>query len=138
MRHAVLGALRIAIVVTLLGVPAAATAQSHQAWAVNCTREQYKPARIILSCGDAGIGLSKLAWSRWGRATATASGRYYENLCKPTCAAGHVVSAPVEVTLSTPKACPGHAHPAFRRATFTFPSGSPPSAFHRFTFRCPF
>ena len=131
-------ALRIAIVVALLGVPAVASAGSHQVWAINCTREQYEPARIILSCGDAGIGLSKLTWSRWGRGTATATGTYYENTCTPTCSAGHVVSRPVEVTLSKPKPCPGHAHPAFRRAAFTFPSGAPPSAFHRFTFRCPF
>ena len=130
--------MRIAIVVTLLGVPAVASAGSHQVWAINCTREQNEPARIILSCGDAGIGLSKLTWSRWGRATATATGTYYENTCTPTCSAGQTVSRPVEVTLSKPKACPGHAHPAFRHATFTFPSGTPPSAFHRFTFRCPF
>jgi len=131
-------ALRIAIVVTLLGVPAVATAGGHQVWAINCTREQYKPARIILSCGDAGIGLGKLKWSRWGHATATATGSYYENTCTPTCAAGHFVSRPVEVTLSKPKACPGRVHPAFRRATLTFPSGAPPSAYHRFTFRCLF
>ena len=137
-RVAVRHALRIAIVVTLLGVPAVASAGSHQVWAINCTREQYEPARIILSCGDAGIGLSKLTWSRWGRATSTGTGTYYENTCTPTCSAGHVVARPVEVTLSKPKACPGHTHPAFRRATFTFPSGAPPAAFHRFTFHCPF
>jgi hypothetical protein len=57
---------------------------------------------------------------------------------KPTCSAGAVISRPVTVTLSRPKACPGRIHPAFGRATFTFPSGTPPYAYHRFTFRCPF
>ncbi len=131
-------ALRIAIAVTLLGVPAIAAAGSHQVWAINCTREQYKPDKIILSCADAGIWLGKLRWSRWTRTSAVATGSYNEIVCKPTCSAGHLVSRPVKLTLTQPRACPGREHPAFRRATFAFPSGTPPSAFHRFTFRCPF
>jgi hypothetical protein len=131
-------ALRTAIVVTLLAVPAIAVAGSHQVWAINCTREQYKPARIILSCADAGIRLGKLRWSHWGRTSAVANGTYEKNVCKPTCSAGHLVTRPVKVTLTQPRACPGHAHPAFRRATFAFSSGASPSAFHRFRFGCPF
>jgi hypothetical protein len=131
-------ALKIAVVVALMVVPAAATGAGNQTWAINCTREQYKPARIILSCGDAGIWLGKLEWSRWTGKTAVATGAYNENTCTPTCSAGHNVSGPVSVTLSQPRVCPGHAHPAFRRATFTFPSGAPPHAYHRFTFSCPY
>jgi hypothetical protein len=130
--------LNIAIAVVLLALPAAAMATSHGVRAINCGREQYKPARIILSCGDAGIWLGKLDWSSWHRTMAVATGNYNENTCTPTCSAGHAVSRPVTVTLSRPKTCPGHIHPAFGRATFTFASGRPPYAYHRFTFRCPF
>jgi hypothetical protein len=131
-------ALRIAIVVTLLAVPAIATAGSHRVWAITCTREQYKPTTIVLSCADAGIRVAKLRWSHWSRTSALATGSYMENVCRPTCSAGHVVSRPVRVTLTQPRTCPGHAHPAFRRATFAFPSGPPPSAFRRFAFDCPY
>jgi hypothetical protein len=132
--------LKIAIAVALLAVvPAIAIAAgTNQVWAINCGREQYKPAKIVLSCGDAGIWLGKLTWSSWNRSTAVATGSYNENTCTPTCSAGHTVSRPVDVKLSRPKACPGRAHPAFRAAAFTFPSGSPPNAYHRFTFACPY
>ena len=132
-------ALPIAIAATVLAVPAVAPAAgANQVRAVNCGREQYKPTRIILSCGDAGIRLTKLEWSSWNRSRAVATGRYAENTCRPTCSAGHTVSRPVKVTLSKPRRCPGRAHPAFRQATFAFRDGSPPHAYHRFTFSCPF
>jgi hypothetical protein len=136
MRHSV----KLVVVVALLAVPSIAVAagSANQTWAINCTREQYKPARIIVSCGDAGIWLGKLKWTRWNGHTAQANGVYNENTCTPTCAAGHNVSRPVRVTLSQPRTCPGHAHPAFKRATFAFPSGAPPAAYHRFTFSCPY
>ncbi len=131
--------LKLAVVVAILAVPsiAAAAGTGNQTWAITCLREHYKPARIILACGDAGIWLGQLKWSRWTETTAKASGAYNENTCTPTCVAGHIVSRPVEVTLSKPRTCPGRAHPAFGLATFTFPSGAPPHAYRRFTFRCP-
>ena len=132
------GALRIAIVITSLAVPSIAIAAgANQIRAINCGREQYKPSRIILSCADAGIWLGRLRWSSWNRTRAVASGDFSENTCTPTCSAGHAVTRPVTVTLSAPQTCPGRAHPAFRRATFTFPSGAPPYAPRRYWFDCP-
>jgi hypothetical protein len=131
-------ALKITIAVALLAVPATALAASHGVRAIGCVRELYKPTRIILSCGDGGTWLGGLKWSRWHRTTAVATGNYDEIICTPTCSAGHIVSRPVTVTLSRPKACPGRMHPAFGLASFTFPSGTPPSAYHRFKFHCPF
>jgi hypothetical protein len=132
-------ALKIAVVVAVLAVPSLAFAAGPgtQARAITCLTEHYKPARIILACGDAGIWLGRLKWSRWTASTAKASGTYNENTCTPTCVAGHTVSRPVEVTLSKPKTCRGETHATFRHATFTFPSGPPPHAYRRFTFRCP-
>ena len=130
---------RVAIVVTLLAVPSIAIAAGgQQVRAINCGREQFKPTRIIVSCGDGGIWLGKLSWSRWDGNAAVGTGSYNENTCTPTCSAGRTVSKPVKVTLSKPKTCPGRAHPAFGQAAFSFPSGSPPHAYHRFTFSCPF
>lgn len=130
--------LRVAIVVMLLAVPSITSAAGgHQVRAINCGREQFKPTRIILSCGDGGIWLGKLSWSRWGSSTAVGTGSYNENTCTPTCSAGHTVSKPVRVTLSMPKMCPGQTNPAFGRATFSFANGTPRFAYHRFTFRCP-
>ena len=128
------------VVVAVLAIPSIAIAagSSNQTWAVNCSREQYKPARIVLSCGDAGIWLGQLKWSRWTATTATGSGAYNENTCTPTCSAGHTVSRPVNVTLSKVHTCPGRAHRAFGLATFTFPNGQPPQAYRHFKFSCPF
>jgi hypothetical protein len=132
-------ALRIAVVVTVLAVPAVALAAgTGRTYAINCTREQYKPATIILTCGDAGIWLGKLKWSHWSQTKAVGSGTFTWNDCKPTCSAGHNLSRPVKVTLAGPKRCPGRVHEAFGRATFTFPRGGPPFKFRRTTFVCPY
>ena len=131
---------KLAMVVTVvLTVPSIAlAASSNRTWAINCTREQYKPARIILTCGDAGIWLGRLNWSHWTRTTATATGTFNWNTCTPSCAAGHNVSRPVRVVLSKPKTCPGQAHRAFGHAAFTFPSGGPPFRYRQTTFSCPY
>jgi hypothetical protein len=131
-------ALKITIALALLAVPATALAASHQVRAIGCARELYKPTRITLSCGDGGIWLGGLTWSSWHRSRAVATGTYNEIICTPTCSAGSIVSRPVTVTLSRPKACPGRIHLGFGMATFTFPSGTPPSAYHHRKFRCPF
>jgi len=134
--------LRISIAAALLAVPsislaAGAAAASRSTYAINCDREQYRPGRITLSCADAGIWLAKLTWSSWGRDRAVGAGTYDENTCTPNCATGHVVGKPVRVILSKPKTCPGESRRGFTRATFSFPSGAPPSAYDRFTFVCP-
>ncbi len=120
-----------------LAVPSVATAGSAQTWAITCGREQYRPHRIILSCGDAGIWLGNLKWTSWSREQAHATGTYYENTCTPPCSAGHTVSWPVKLTLSVKGVCPGRAHPVFALARLAFPHGVPPLAYHRFQFRCP-
>jgi hypothetical protein len=132
------GAIRIAVVVTVLALPAVAVAAAGgQTRAINCNREQYKPAAIILTCGDAGIWLGKLKWTRWTATEARATGTYYENTCTPTCSAGHTVSRSVKVTLEARGACPGHVHPVFGLAHLTYPRGTPPHAYHWFSFDCP-
>jgi hypothetical protein len=134
-------ALKIAAVVAFLAVPSmavAATASgSGKPFAINCNNEQFKPKRIVLACGDGGTWLGKLKWSSWNGASAKATGNYSAINCTPDCAAGHVKSAPVKVTLSKPKTCAGQTNPAFKRATFTYPGTRPKGAPLKLTFRCP-
>ena len=74
---------------TVLAVPTVAlTAGSGRTYAINCTREQYRPARIILTCGDAGIWLGKLKWSHWSHDKAADSGTFTWNNWKPVCQPG--------------------------------------------------
>lgn len=132
-------ALRITVLVTFLALPALAVAAGGgHTYAINCTREQYKPTRIILTCGDAGIWLGNLKWSSWTHGKAVGSGTFTWNDCKPDCADGHNLSRPVKVTLSEPKRCTGRAHEAFGRGTFRFPRGGPPFKFRQTTFPCPY
>ncbi len=132
-------ALRIAVAVAVLAVPAVALAAGGgQTRAINCTREQYKPKTIFLACADDGIFVDKLEWSSWSPTNAVASGTFTWNDCTPSCVEGHFHNRPVKVTLSGPKRCPGHAHRAFGRASFTFPDGGPPFRFRRTTFVCPY
>jgi hypothetical protein len=134
-------AVKLTICLALLAAPsgalAAGSAAPGRTLAITCGSEHYKPRKIVLSCADAGIWLSGLHWSGWSRSRAHATGTYNENLCQPDCADGHVVSAAVRVTLSTPRSCPGHAHRAFGVATLTYPSKPPPHAYRRFQFICP-
>jgi hypothetical protein len=130
--------LRIAIVLALLMVaPAVAVAGGQRTYAINCLREQYKPRAIVLTCADGGILVDQLKWSHWSRTKAVASGAFVWNDCKPSCVNGHFHARPVKVTLSGPESCPGHVHPAFGRAAFTYPDGGPPFRFRRTTFVCP-
>jgi hypothetical protein len=134
-------ALKITILVAFLAVPslalAATSAGSGKSLAINCDREQFKPKRIVLACGDAGVWLGKLKWSSWTGSTASATGTYNENTCVPDCAAGKIKSYPVKVTLSHPKTCSIQANPAFRRAALTYTGKRPKGASTKVTFICP-
>jgi hypothetical protein len=135
--------LKIVVVLALVAAPSAALAasasgSSSQVWAINCTREQYKPKRIVISCGDGSTWLGQLKWSSWGRRSATGRGKFNAVNCTPDCAAGHAHSYAVKVTLSKPKTCPSQSNPAFKQATVTYTTGPrPKGAPARLTFRCP-
>jgi hypothetical protein len=132
-------ALKITAVLMLLAVPpiASAAAGSGRTLAINCNQEQFKPRKIVLACGDGGSWLGKLKWSSWSRSTAAASGTYNAIDCTPTCAAGHVKTYPVRVTLSKPKPCPGQAQRAFKRAALSYTGTRPPHAPASLSFLCP-
>ncbi len=132
-------ALKLTVVLVLLAGPTAALAAAGagRVLAINCNREQYKPRRIVVSCGDGGLYLANLHWRRWTRGSANATGSYVLNDCKPDCAEGHFHSYPVKITLSRPKSCPGQAHRAFGWATFSYPGRRPSFALRDFRIHCP-
>lgn len=132
-------ALKIIVAVAVLAAPSVALAAGNasQPFAINCNTEQFKPKRIVLACGDAGTWLGKLKWSSWSGSSAKGAGRYNANTCTPDCAAGHIKSYPVKVTLSKPKTCPGQTHLAFKRAALNYTGTRPTGAPAKLTFRCP-
>jgi len=135
-------ALKITVAVACLAaVPSVAFAATAGAggkpYAINCSSEQFKPHRITIACGDAGIWLSKLKWSRWNATSATGTGTYNQNNCTPDCASGHVKTYPVKVSLSKPKTCAGQSHLAFKQAALTFTSTPAPKGAGKVSFRCP-
>jgi hypothetical protein len=135
------GVLRIAVVLALAAAPSAALAASNSSgrvWAINCTREQYKPKRIVISCGDGSTWVGSLKWTKWGRKTATATGNYNVINCTPDCAAGKDHSYAVTIRLSKPKTCPGHTHAAFKQLAIDYTSGTRPTgAPVKVSERCP-
>jgi hypothetical protein len=127
----------IVAVACLAAVPpvalAATSSSSSKPFAITCYSEHFKPKKIVIACGDAGICLGKLKWSSWTGSSAKGTGVYRQNECTPDCAAGKIKSYPVKVTLSKVKTCPGQTHPAFKRATLTRADGKSTKV----TFRCP-
>ena len=66
----------------------------------DCEKPEYKPETIMIYCGDGGAYVDKITWKSWNQDGAEGTGEYYKNLCKPDCADGEIVHAPVKVSLS--------------------------------------
>lgn len=138
MRNALKITVAVACLAAVPSVAIAATASgSGKPFAINCYQEQFKPKKIVLACGDAGIWLGKLKWSSWNATSATGTGAYNANDCTPNCSAGKVNSFPVKVTLSKVKTCSGQTHLAFKQAALTYTGTKPKSAPAKINFRCP-
>ena len=66
----------------------------------DCEFPEFKPESIMLYCGDGGAYIDKITWKSWSQDGAEGAGEYYKNLCKPDCAQGKIVHAPVNIRLS--------------------------------------
>jgi hypothetical protein len=71
-----------------------------------CSGAAFKPKSIVLTCGDAGLVVTKLQWPQWGATEAHGAGLGEQKVCKPNCAAGKVAKAAMKVVLSKPRLCP--------------------------------
>ena len=78
--------------------PISTAAKDIYTW--DCEYPTQKPTSIMIMCGDGGIFIEKIKWSKWSAAGASGTGTWGENLCDPDCADGEVVNAPVNVELS--------------------------------------
>jgi hypothetical protein len=65
----------------------------------DCEYPEYKPESIMIYCGDGGAYIDKITWNSWSQNGASGTGEYYRNLCKPDCAQGKIVHAPVNIRL---------------------------------------
>ena len=66
----------------------------------DCEYPEYKPETIMIYCGDGGAYIDKITWKSLNQDGASGTGEYYKNLCKPDCADGEIVHAPVNIRLS--------------------------------------
>jgi len=66
-------------------------------------KPSVRPASMILACGDGGTLGAQLHWTKWGAASAYATGTYTWNTCTPNCAASKTWDkATANFTLSDP------------------------------------
>jgi hypothetical protein len=116
-RYLLIGVLGLMGVLGLLALPSAAvidavatplSASSTGVGVQPCAgKAEVRPSTFTISCADGNSYLTKLKWSAWGSATASAKGVYTVNTCDPYCAAGKFVSSDAVVTLSKPKTFKG-------------------------------
>lgn len=89
--------------------PSAAAAPAASVVVVNCEHQaEVRPAGFLLGCADGSLRLDGLRWTQWDANSAVGTGQQVVNDCEPYCAAGHYHAYPVRVTLSNPRAWPGH------------------------------
>jgi hypothetical protein len=91
----------------------------------NCHGHSFKPGRIILACGDAGLLVEHLTWKSWGRSEANGVGTGVAKTCRPNCAAGGTKSASMEVRLFKPQRCAQDQRVHFTRIRYRWANGSP-------------
>jgi len=90
-------------------------------------RPVVRPATITIACADAGIGVRRLHWTSWTPALASGHGSFWENDCRPSCAAGHVRYYPSLEVLWGSAAVAGHpADRRYTRLTVIFTGKRPP------------
>jgi hypothetical protein len=92
--------LSAALAVSLFSSQSPKAPSPEQVLTWDCEFAEYKPKAITLTCAVGGIFVEKIHWSSWSQEEATGTGTFSENLCKPNCAEGESVTAPVNLTLS--------------------------------------
>jgi len=104
-RALALAVLAGALALLCVAFAAASTAQRTYVTS-NCSGAAFKPRSIVLTCGDAGLIVTKVQWPQWGKRKAHGAGLGVQKVCKPNCAAGKVAKAAMKVILSRPRLCP--------------------------------
>jgi hypothetical protein len=132
--------LAAALAICLVGIGAAAApaAKRKTYFPSNCTNARYKPVHLIAACGDAGVRVNKIHWTRYGSRSARGGGTAVTNICEPSCAEGNFERDPVRVRLSRPRLCKAVGIRLFTRLKVTYPGARPGGAPKsiRFPFPC--
>lgn len=109
--------------------PTAAPASPAPGVVADCIKAPHtlstRPSSIVLACADDGLGVEKMAWTRWTSSAAIGRGTLWENLCKPDCADGTIGTYPVAIALSDVKSS-SHG-PWFSLLTVTWEGTRPPN-----------
>ena len=71
-----------------------------QVYTWDCEYPEQRPEAITLTCGDGGMYVDQIDWSRWGTSGAWGTGVYNVNNCDPNCAEGSFLRERVKIHLS--------------------------------------
>jgi hypothetical protein len=93
----------------------------------SCGKPTYKPAQIVVTCGDANTVVQGISWKSYGEKSASGTGTAAVNGCDPNCAAGKFEKFPATVALAKPKDC-GKGVTQFTRLVMTYTGAKPGSA----------
>jgi hypothetical protein len=118
----------IALVAVLgvLVVSAATAAPASRVYVTSdCNGAAFKPRKIVIACGDAGLIATKLKWSEWGASKAAGSGTGEEKICSPNCAEGRVGKGKMQVRLSRVRLCSQDGKRHFTKLHYSWPNGAP-------------
>ena len=117
----------LGLVAALLAAAAligSAAAKKPNAHVSNCGDSVYRPHQLVVYCGDAGVVLTGIDWSRWGRRSANGDATAVTKTCDPDCATGGVTHKAVSVRLSHRHFCKSAAEPDFLRIAVRYPAGN--------------
>jgi hypothetical protein len=118
--------LLIAALAALAAAPATAQTGATRTYVTSdCSGAAFKPHSIVLTCGDAGLGATRLHWKQWGASKARGSGRGEEKVCTPNCAEGTVAKGKMTLTLSKPRLCSQDGKRHFTKVHYSWPEGAP-------------
>ena len=74
-------------------------------------------------CGDAGVVLTGIDWSHWGRRSASGKGTALTKTCDPDCASGGFSHKAVSIRLSNSHRCGGETR-FFLHIDVRYPAGN--------------
>jgi hypothetical protein len=114
----------ILLAAALLALSATALAGSKPHLIGNCAKPQFKPANVILACGDASLGATGVSWTSWTQKAAVGSGTGQLNDCNPDCVHGKVKTAPMSLRASKPRTC-SNGRRIFTKLAYTWTAGAP-------------
>ena len=110
------------------GGPVAAASGPKPLLISNCAKAKFKPASVILTCGDASFGATEMVWSSWTQKNAVGTGTGQVNDCMPNCAQGKTKKAPIQLKPGAPRKC-SNGRRIFTKVKFTWtqqvPQGQP-------------